>query len=541
MMDNEILTMPAAEPQPQPAPQEMPRPIFAYTAADTAVAWTCLLIGFLFHRCVNLFSGGELISPLFGALFTAGLFTAALVFFGVQKKLTAQTVAVAISGVAAGVSLILTANAFLHFFAFVYAAAAFLYVVYCAVGGKLEKGLSSLLFADLFRALFVYPFASFPFLFPALRGEKGQKGGRVFLKVMIGLAIAVIPTAIVVSLLSYDEGFSAILNTLFNLSKIGEDVLRLMLGVPVAMYLFGLYNTGRQGRCTTVMGAERCHTAGKKAHIAPAVTLLAATLPMMAIYVIYFISQWQYYVSGFLGVLPTQLKAAEYARNGFFELCTVAAINLGVVILVHLLAKRKAEKPTWIARVLVTLFTAATLVLLATAAAKMALYVDRFGLTPMRVYASWFMGVIAVLFLMVLVKQFAPRFAIVPVGAAVTVILFLTLTLSGVDGWIARYNVERYWSGALSTVDTEAMEELGDSALPVLCELKASLDDKSDPKAVALREEVDCLLDTAAEDLGSEEESGFFSFDLPRARAVEALKAAGYLNEQGRYPDPFAV
>ena len=529
-MDNEILTTPAAEPQPQtqPAPQEAPRPAFAYTAADSTVAWVCLLIGFLFHRCVNLFSGGELISPLFGALFTAVLFAGALVYFGVKKKLTVQSAIVALTGAAAGLSLVLSGNEFLHFVAFSYAAAAFLYVVYCAVGGKLEKGLSSLLFADLFRALFVFPFASFPFLFPALRGEKGKKGGRVFLKVMIGLAIAVIPTAIVIALLSYDEGFSAILNTIFDLSKIGEDVLRLILGVPVAMYLFGLYNTGRQGRCTTVMSAESCHAAGKKAQFASPITLVAATLPMMAIYVIYFISQWQYYVSGFLGVLPTQLKAAEYAREGFFQLCAVAAINLGVAILVHLLAKRKEEKPSWVTRTIVILFTTATLVLLATAASKMVLYVDRFGLTPMRVYASWFMGVIAVLFLMVLVKQFAPRFAVVPVGALVTVVLFLALNLSGIDGWIARYNVERYWNGTLATVDTEAMQELGDSALPVLCELRASLDSKTDAKAVALREKVDEYLSDKALSIKTDE-GGVFSVDLSLLRAKAALTEAGYL------------
>ena len=516
---------------PVPAPEAAPeRPRFAFTGADAAVAWLCLLIGYLFNNACNLFSfsRSEAVLPLGGALFTAGLFTAALLFFGLKGKLTAQIVVVALTGATSGLSLLLSGNEFLHFVAFSYAAVAFLYVVYCAAGGKLEKGLSSLLIADLFRALFVFPFASFPFLFPALKGERGRKGGRVVLKVLIGLAVAVIPTAVVIALLSYDEGFSAILSTIFDLDEIGTYVLRFVFGIPIAMYLFGLYATGRQGRCTAVLSAESCHAAGKKVQVAPAATLLAATLPMLAVYVVYFISQWEYYVSAFRGVLPTQLKAAEYAREGFFQLCAVAAINLGVVILVHLLARRREEKPSWITRGIVVLFTVATLILLATAASKMVLYVDRFGLTPMRVYASWFMGVIAVLFLLVLAKQFATRFAVVPAGAIVTVVLFLALSLSGVDGWIARYNVDRYLGGTLAEVDMSAMKELGDDAVPALCDLKETLSGKSDLEAVSLRSDVDGYLGGVARRMEAEDD-GVFCVDLPLLRARSALKDAGYI------------
>ena len=535
-MDNEIVVNESAveaaphfTPQGEiAAPKESARPAFVYTAADRAAAWVCLLVGYLFN-CVTLFSSGDHIPPLGGALFTVGLFTAALLFFGVQRKLTLQSTAVALSGVAAGCSLLLTANAFLQFLAFVYAAVAFLYLVYCATGSRLEKGLPSLLFADLFRALFILPFASFPFLFPALKGGRRNKGGRVFLKILIGLAIAIVPTAIVISLLSYDEGFRGILDSIFDFDAIVQHLFRLLLGIPVAMYLFGLYNSGRQGRCTGVMAAAQCHAAAKKARVAPAATLLAATLPMLALYVVFFISQWKYYVSGFLGVLPEGSFAyAQYAREGFFQLCAVAAINLGVVILVHLLARRREEKPGAIARLIVTLFTLSTLVLLATAAAKMALYVSRFGLTPMRVYASWFMAVIAVLFLLILIRQFVQRFPVMPVSAATVVVLFLVLTLSGADGLIARYNVDRYLSGSLAEVDMNAMRELGDEALPALCDLKTALNARTDRKSAMLYKEVDRYLMQEAERI-KEGEDGVFSVDLPMLRAESALRDAGYL------------
>ncbi|MBP5617825.1 MAG: hypothetical protein J6X61_01565, partial [Clostridia bacterium] len=134
---------PNLNPTPETAVEAAPaKPRLSFTGTDAAVAWICLLTGYLFN-CVTLFV--ETLPSLGGALFTVGLFTAALLFFGVKGKLTAQTVVVALTGAAAGLSLIVTDNGFLHFFAFVYAAVAFLYIVYCSTGSKLEKGLSSLL------------------------------------------------------------------------------------------------------------------------------------------------------------------------------------------------------------------------------------------------------------------------------------------------------------------------------------------------------------------------------------------------------------
>ena len=49
--------------------------------------------------------------------------------------------------------------------------------------------------------------------------------------------------------------------------------------------------------------------------------------------------------------------------------------------------------------------------------------------------------------------------------------LVLLLALSGPNGRIARYNVERYLSGETKRIDVELLVSLGDDAIPSLLRL----------------------------------------------------------------------
>ncbi|MGZ8411778.1 MAG: DUF4153 domain-containing protein [Gemmatirosa sp.] len=94
---------------------------------------------------------------------------------------------------------------------------------------------------------------------------------------------------------------------------------------------------------------------------------------------------------------------AEYARRGFFELVTVAALALPLLLVAHGIAEtpahdavaRRARRHFQLAAgVLVAL----VLVLLLSAADRMRLYLDAFGLTTARFYASAFMAWLGVVF-----------------------------------------------------------------------------------------------------------------------------------------------
>ena len=518
-----------------------------YRVLDACAAWICLLIGYL-SLCVFPVSD----NPLGGALLMTVLFLAVPIFLRLGKyPLSGESVAVILTGIAASVSLVVSVNAFLHVFAYAYAWTALLYLLYSATGSKLEGRLSSLLFADLIRALFVLPFLSFKELFAAIRNERSRKGGAALLRLLLGLALALVPTVVVLLLLSYDRDFTHLLNRILSFTPfdIIRHLFRMALGIPIGMYLFGLYASGRNGRDASGFTAEACHTAAKSVRIAPALTAAAAGAPLLLIYGVFFVSQWKYYVSAFSGCLPDGILPANYARDGFFQLCTVSAINLAVTAAISFFTKRKGEKPGWTVRILTLLFTVSTLVLLATAVSKMVLYIDCFGLTHKRVYACWFMAVITVLFLMISLKQFVTRFPLIPAATSAVVLLFALLSLSGVDGWIAGYNVDRYLDGSLSSVDVDAMDALGDAAVPAMCRLQESLDGTYGEGycqrlakqwsfrdfSTASQERYLCFqtgmfLQNAAETVRQDGDN-VFAGNLPRWQARRALVEAGLLTE----------
>ncbi|HEU5153377.1 MAG TPA: DUF4173 domain-containing protein, partial [Gemmatimonadales bacterium] len=89
------------------------------------------------------------------------------------------------------------------------------------------------------------------------------------------------------------------------------------------------------------------------------------------------------------------LSYSEYARRGFFELVTVSALVLPLALY---LKGRLRPEDSWALRsyrIAAGVLTALTLVIVASAFHRMAIYQREFGLTELRFYASAFIGGIA--------------------------------------------------------------------------------------------------------------------------------------------------
>jgi hypothetical protein len=225
----------------------------AFTGKELTFAWLLLAAGYLFWR---VFPMSE--KPLGAVLFLLSLF--ALTFLSVLRGRThfgSVQKLVLLSVLLASLAALLWDNGFLSFICFVYLMMAYCYLVYAASGNTLEEGLSTLVGADLVRALLVYPFSSFSKLFPALSPGRGKGFWKSVLKVLLGLFLAVLPTFLALSLLSYDSGFSSVMEKLFSFDseKLIENLLRFVFGIPVAMYLFGLYVSSVSGSCREKLNA----------------------------------------------------------------------------------------------------------------------------------------------------------------------------------------------------------------------------------------------------------------------------------------------
>lgn len=516
--------IPAVNALPTDLPDTAQTPV--HSTADVVYAWLCLLFGYLFCRSLPVTE-----NPLGGFLLILLLYGAAAVILSLKKvRLTGTFLAAGISAVVISASLILTESAFILHLAYTYAIATYFYFLYAAFGNRLENGCSDYIFIDYFQALFLFPFRSILKLFPALFQGKGKPILLLVGKVFCGILIAAIPTAIVLGLLCYDEGFRTILDDIFSADtqEISSHFASALWGIPVAMVLFGLFFSVSRKTVTTRTDAAGAKAGIEKLRVIPKLTVVSAVVPILFLYVIFFISQWKYYVSGFTGVLPEGFSHAEYAREGFFQLCAVSAINLVLLVAITLFTRRSKEKPSALIRILSCVFCLFTLILISTAVAKLVMYIGTYGLTHKRIYAMWLMAVIAIVYMVITVGQFVKNMKTVFISIAVCVVMFAGLSVCNVSRVTADYNVARYLDGTLETVDMELMKELGDSAIPALVELAEEV--KTDPKQhdETIRDHLFILL-LSRSLLFTVEEEGFFSFNIPAYNAETALRDYGYL------------
>ena len=445
---------------PQPVVQKKPRR--QYSIKESIYAWLCYILAYLFVLTVPIRENslGLLVVVVFMyALSTA--FTVSKV-----KKLQAMPIVVGVSALVVSLGFVLNVSGFLRFFSFIYVMTAYCYYIYAMTGENRFKFRDSILI-DFTKAIFVLPFYSLSDMFVSMFEGAKNKGGKTILKVVIGFGLAVIPTAIVLSLLSYDSDFSKLMDTIFHIEDFNllTHLVKLFLALPLGAYAYGIYISSFDKKCDKILTTASCKKSMTKMRIAPAVTVVTAVLPVLFVYVVFFISQWKYYVSGFTGVLPKGFSYAEYAREGFFQLCTVSVINLVMLTAISLFLKRKEGKSSVLLKILAIVFSLFTLVLISTAVAKMMMYIDCYGLTPKRVYSTWLMLVLALIFVLIILKQFIGRLRLIALSLAVMVLMFSALTLSGVEKFIAEYNVNRYIDGTLPIVDVDALTDLNDASI----------------------------------------------------------------------------
>ena len=157
------------------------------------------------------------------------------------------------------------------------------------------------------------------------------------------------------------------------------------------------------------------------------------------------------------------LTYAQYARHGFFELVTVAALVAPVVLAGHWLLVGRARR---LYAVLAGLLVVLVVVVMVSAVQRMRLYTDAYGLTELRFYTmafmAWLLLVFAWLSFTVLRGQ-RDRF---PLGAAVTgLAVLVALNVANPDGMIASRNLDARGDRPL---DVNYVGQLSDDAVPAI-------------------------------------------------------------------------
>lgn len=271
------------------------------------------------------------------------------------------------------------------------------------LGGKT----SGFIPADLIHGFYVKSFAGFPnfvtdwssFKRPEpVEGEvraprKNPLGLIIFIPVMLILLL------IAVSLMaSIDEDIKAFLSGIteyisdyLSALKIYEIIPRAIFAIPVCFYLYGLMSRSAKsdGEREKRVASKLSWLLGKGKTVSAMIVYIAAGL-FVVLYILFFVKRIAYMLGGFVGNVPDDMLVSHYAREGFFELVGIMAVNSCVYLAIILFGKSDENGKFAIpAKILVTLLMFESIIFAVIAMSKLGLYYSIYGYTPKRILAMW--------------------------------------------------------------------------------------------------------------------------------------------------------
>lgn len=357
----------------------------------------------------------------------------------------------------------------------------------CITAGQNRRrpgGITSLL--DVPRTIYVMGYGqlprSFRGLFHALRGNGSML--KKFGALILGLLIMLPVLGIVVPLLmSADAAFSGLMKILPS-GKPWEIFLTLPFAVPLACILY----------TRSVALRHRPKQADAKPRGEGGLNSLTVNTVLVGlslVYLLYLFSQLAYVVGGFAGILPEEYTMAEYARRGFFEMAVLCGIDLGVVALAIGLVRRKNGKAPLVTRLLCLFIGVVTVFMVATASAKMFMYIGAYGLTRLRVMTELIMLFLGLATALVCLWLFVPKLRYMQLLLVIALLMGAAVIWVDVDTTVAAYNVSAYQSGRMEKVDVKYLGKLSDGAIPYIAQLANDEDPDVAVQARAILQEHD--------------------------------------------------
>lgn len=475
-----IEPLPAGEPPVHPQLEAQPLPVYPQAVRipkyelkphDSILAWLCLPLGIFLVRGIICRTDGFQATAFFLLLFTLG--EVYVRRCGCKPGRAHALLGGLICLFSAVFSL--TANALIHGLCFLLLVCLHIWRIHAVCG---KTGIVTRFFAaDLHDSAVRSPLRHMDAA-PSALTECFRKTGKgaVLRSVLTGLLVTVPLTVLVAVLLARaDSGMERMMQSVKGLFTDDARVLiiQAVCGVIAGFWLFGGFIGGAMRADAEPLPDDSIHAARlSKFRVIPNAGLYAGVTPICMLYLIYVISQTGYFLSAFAGKLPKGLLYSEYARRGFFELCAIAVINLVVILVLTGCAKERQQdgRRCRLLTGYAVVFCGVTLFIIATAFAKMLLYIHACGLTRLRIYTAWFMLLLTVVFLVLLIRQFTEKLPAAKVLAASFVLLFGLLCFSRPDALIAQSNLQRYASGSLADPDVNMLCRLSDDAYTVMAE-----------------------------------------------------------------------
>ena len=263
--------------------------------------------------------------------------------------------------------------------------------------GLLWKGqTSSWILLDSWNGLIALPILNFlcqiRLIFQTFSEKREEK--KDWRMVLLGILISIPALLVIIPILAQaDTEFRSLVDTI--LDALGEDfrilIWRGIVGILLGAFMFGTLYGGVYKRHVKEEECFRFHEeSGRVFRFVPDIAVLTFGIIVSAVYVLFIGLQARYLFSAFFGILPEAYTYAQYARQGFFELCVIALLNASFLIAMNGCAKTPRRKN----RGLLLengILGALTLLLLTTAASKLGMYIVAYGFTVKRCISSIFL------------------------------------------------------------------------------------------------------------------------------------------------------
>ncbi len=307
---------------------------------------------------------------------------------------------------------------------------------------------------------------AFKSFIPKENGNKSNKTKKLK-EVAIGIAVA-LPLCVIaiVLLVLSDDAFSSLLNKLllnvelsFNFASVVPSLLMSAILFPfVASFSFSIKNSKNKNKDKNLKN--------KMQKVAPTVVKTIMVL-LLAIYFVYLFSQLAYFFSAFKNILPENYRFtySEYARKGFFETTVLAILNISVMAFSLIFTTRNGKKVDKTVKILSCIMCGFTALFVVTSISKIAMYVNRYGLTERRFAAAVFDLMLILCIVLFVVHLFAPKVPyakILIVSCMIVVSLIFFISPAKI---IAIYNTEQYLNDNIKTIDIDHLDSLGADAV----------------------------------------------------------------------------
>ena len=297
----------------------------------------------------------------------------------------------------------------------------------------------------LFQGLFGNLWACFAAAVPDKRTEEKPKRT---MAVVLGLCGAVALVSVLLPvLISADALFAASVEALnwdIRMLHFSDGLQRLFWALVFTPFVFSLLYALAHPKLL-------CPPEEKKGLRVDALGFVLALAAVDGLYLAFLAVQSAGLFGGPEYVESLGVSYAEWARSGFFQMVGVTVGNLSLTLACLCLSRR--EGGAWrVLRGLCALLAGESLILLASAAWKMTLYVRAYGLSFKRCMTYWGMGMMALFLLAGLWKAKSPDFGFCKWAFPLALAGWLVINCVPVDYLVARNQVDRYLSGESAAV-----------------------------------------------------------------------------------------